>query len=71
MIHMTTCEVHDLEHCQSVLERVLATLDATGAGIAAIHVDAAIEQIKRNILLAKSNGVDLEGTSFFIPEENG
>ena len=31
------------------LDRVLETLDRIGAGIAAIHVDAAIDQLRNNL----------------------
>lgn len=71
MIHITTCEVDDLKHCQEALERVLAMLDTAGAGIAAIHVDAAIEQLKKNILLANADSVSVEDTAFYVPEDNG
>lgn len=42
-------ETLELQECQRVLENTLRRLDQVGAGIAAIHVNAAIEQIKTNL----------------------
>ena len=67
MIHLTKREVDDLRLCQRALERVLATLDSTGAGIAAIHVDAAIEQLKKNLALAKVIRPGIEDTPLVVP----
>lgn len=39
----------ELSDCQRVLEITLLRLDSVGAGIAAIHVDAAIQQLKQNL----------------------
>jgi len=41
-------EILELQNCQYLLEQVLRRLDQVGSGIAAIHVNAAIEQIKAN-----------------------
>ena len=49
MIHVTPEELSDLRQCLSSLETILNTLDRIGAGIAAIHVDAAINQLEQNI----------------------
>ena len=42
-------ELAELARCRSELEDVLDRLDELGAGIAAIHVDAAIAQLQANI----------------------
>ncbi|GMN01546.1 hypothetical protein [Erythrobacter sp. MTPC3] len=49
MIEANLPEVHDLHTVLYTLERQLIKLDAMGAGIAAIHVNAAIEQLRSNI----------------------
>ena len=49
MIHLTIGETIELQECRKVLEGVLASLDHLGAGIAAIHVNAAIEQLASNL----------------------
>lgn len=69
MIQMTTREVDELRQCQQALEQVLATLDSAGAGIAAIHVNAAIEQLKKNLALVKTAGPGIGDTGFFVPQE--
>ncbi|WP_299192453.1 hypothetical protein [uncultured Erythrobacter sp.] len=50
------------------LEDVLSKLDAIGAGIAAIHVDAAIEQLRGNLASAEvqtSNECDFDAGSTY------
>ena len=42
-------DLAEMARCRSELEDVLQRLDAIGAGIAAIHVDAAIAQLRGNI----------------------
>lgn len=49
MLHVTTEELAKLRLSLASLEIVLKTLDEVGAGIAAIHVDAAINQLRGNI----------------------
>ena len=70
MIQLTACEIDELKYCESELERILVLLDAAGAGIAAIHVNAAIEQLKKNLhTIGASNG---EVVPFFLfPEDKG
>ena len=70
MINLTTHEVDDLKHCRRALERVLATLDTVGAGIAAIHINAAIEQLKKNISSVTVNADDVEQHLLLFPDEN-
>ncbi len=48
-------ETLELQECQRVLECALRQLDQVGAGIAAIHVNAAIEQLKTNIAQVKGS----------------
>lgn len=56
MIHVTIDELEDLRSSIFTLEAVLETLDQIGAGIAAIHVDAAINQLKNNLeVIGRSN----------------
>ena len=69
MIQLTLHEVDDLKHCLRKLEIVLKTLDAAGAGIAAIHVNAAIEQLKKN-LASVDPQAPLNRGAFIFPEEN-
>lgn len=70
MIQLTSCEIDDLGHCKRELEVALGMLDAVGAGIAAIHVNAAIEQIKSN-LAAIESVEDEAGGIFFVKEDVG
>ena len=70
MIHITTREVDDLRQCERTLEQVLAALDSAGAGIAAIHVNAAIEQLKKNLAVVAVNRADLEEPPLLFPDQN-
>lgn len=70
MIHMTTDEVIDLKQCQHALERVLVSLDTVGAGIAAIHVNAAIEQLNKNISVIAADSDLLKIPQITFPEKN-
>ena len=47
--YLTSTEVQELKNCISDLEIVLEKLDKVGAGIAAIHVDAALVQLRGNL----------------------
>lgn len=71
MIQLTSHEIDDLKHCLRELEGVLALLDKAGAGIAAIHVNAAIEQLKKNLQVVETGGKDANGLSLFFKNENG
>ena len=51
MKNITASDRLELSDCQRVLEMTLCRLDCLGAGIAAIHVDAAIQQLRENIRL--------------------
>ncbi len=53
MTDFKVTETLELQECQRILEHALRQLDQVGAGIAAIHVNAAIEQIKTNIATIK------------------
>lgn len=56
VLHMTIEELSDLTDSVATLEVVLAKLDRIGAGIAAIHVDAAIGQLRNNLeIIADEN----------------
>ena len=55
-------EMIELKDCLLKLESALETLDRVGAGIAAIHVDAAIEQLQGNIDIVVDDGGDVRMT---------
>ena len=55
-IHLTLNEVLELKSCIGDLEIVLQKLDRIGAGIAAIHVDAALVQLRNNLDSAEDAG---------------
>lgn len=70
MIRLTSCEIDDLDHCKRELEGVLGILDTVGAGIAAIHVNAAIEQIKSNLGAIRSM-TSPKTDVYFVKEDIG
>lgn len=70
MIQLTSCEIDDIAHCKRQLEAVLKMLDNVGAGIAAIHVNAAIEQIKHNLAAVTPENDPMKPT-FFVEEDLG
>lgn len=70
MIQLTSCEVEDIDHCKQQLEAVLRVLDSVGAGIAAIHVNAAIEQLTKNLSAVTSEN-DPMRSAFFVEEDLG
>ena len=49
MINLTIGETIELQECRRALEQTLSALDHLGAGIAAIHVNAAVEQLTSNL----------------------
>ena len=49
MMNFDASKVLDMHECVALLEQTLARLDSLGTGIAAIHVNAAIEQLRSNI----------------------
>ena len=69
MFQLTSCEIDDLIDCKRELENVLIRLDAAGAGIAAIHVNAAVEQLNNN-LRAVGAYKAAKGPSLIFPEDN-
>lgn len=68
MIQLTSYEIDDIQHCKQELESVLHILDHAGAGIAAIHVNAAIEQLKKN-LVALAPQSSSGRPAFFVEED--
>ncbi len=56
MIHISIRELGELQESVVALDKVLETLDRIGAGIAAIHVDAAIDQLRNNLDLCEAQG---------------
>lgn len=69
MIQLTSRELDDLKYCKRELEGVLELLDTAGAGIAAIHVNAAIEQLKKNLMSLEPQS-SLSRKAFLFPEGN-
>ena len=69
MINLTMAETLELQDCRRTLQRTLERLDMLGTGIAAIHVNAAIEQLTSNLETigqSQSDGADLAG---FVDQE--
>ncbi len=60
MLHVTLGELAELKRCLTSLEDILTALDKVGAGIAAIHVDAAINQLKNNLDVITTEGTVLD-----------
>ncbi len=56
MIHISIRELGELQESLVALDKVLETLDRIGAGIVAIHVDAAIDQLRNNLDLCEAQG---------------
>ena len=54
MIHISIRELGELQESLAALDKVLETLDRIGAVIAAIHVDAAIDQLRNNLDLCEA-----------------
>ncbi|WP_298333460.1 hypothetical protein [uncultured Erythrobacter sp.] len=69
MFPLTKDELEELESCKRSLQGVLVTLDTAGAGIAAIHVNAAIEQLDSNLRALRSS-IAPEKPAFLFPEHN-
>ena len=70
MFQLTSYEIDELIDCKRELESVLLRLDAAGAGIAAIHVNAAVEQLNKNLrTVGGSKPMNDQLLSF--PEDNG
>ncbi|MEP0392515.1 MAG: hypothetical protein ABJ205_07420 [Erythrobacter sp.] len=70
MIQLTSCEIDNIQDCRRDLEAVLKILDTVGAGIAAIHVNAAIEQLKKNLAIAVPE-TEPNRSPFFVEEDLG
>ena len=70
MIQLTSLEIDDIDHCKRELEAVLKVLDTVGAGIAAIHVNAAIEQLKKNLVAVTPDCAPMR-SDFFVKEDLG
>ena len=58
MLEYTKSEMLELDECRRNLQNVLRRLDDIGAGIAAIHVNAAIEQLQKNLNTVESTRLD-------------
>ena len=70
MLHVTLGELAELKRCLTSLEDILASLDKVGAGIAAIHVDAAINQLKNNLDVITAEGALSELGQAACPSEH-
>lgn len=71
MIHLTLVEAEDINQCVGELQNILGRLDAVGAGIAAIHVNAAIEQLGKNLQCVMVDEDNAGGEYLLVPENNG
>ena len=65
-------KAHDLHATMLALQDQLEKLDHMGAGIAAIHVNAAIEQLRTNLAIVNDNGTGPFDPSLLcvVPEED-
>jgi len=70
MVYLTSRELSELESCKGELQRVLVNLDTLGAGIAAIHVNAAIEQLRMNLRAVRPK-TKFREAAFLFPEDSG
>lgn len=70
MIQVTAGELTRLQQSLASLEEVLDTLDELGAGIAAIHVDAAVNQLKNNLDVIADESTPVDTKSFDCPSEH-
>ena len=69
MLHITSEELSDLRTSVAALESVLAKLDHIVAGIAAIHVDAAICQLTNNLEVIAEHGCHFDENEQNCPSE--
>lgn len=69
MVYITSDELAELQECVSSLKTILARLDRIGAGIAAIHVDAAIEQLANNINVNAPHGLCSDDLALLFEHE--
>lgn len=69
MIHVSASELAQLKSSIAALKDVLGTLDDLGAGIAAIHVDAAINQLKNNLEVVTDETLPAPGIAMSWPSE--
>lgn len=69
MIHVTINDLRGLKDSIATLENVLETLDMIGAGIAAIHVDAAVNQLRNNLDTIAQHGVEPDGLALACQSE--
>ena len=59
----------ELKHSLAALEDILCRLDRIGAGIAAIHVDAAINQLKNNMEVIAEDRLNVADDTAPCPSE--
>ena len=70
MLHLTSEELSDLTNSVATLEVVLSRLDRIGAGIAAIHVDAAISQLRNNLEIIAEDDWNVGSCALNCPSEH-
>lgn len=70
MLHVSIEEFIALKDSVESLRDILSTLDQIGAGIAAIHVDAAIHQLESNIEVVAGQSFLAEVNSQSCPSEH-
>lgn len=70
MSQKTLPKAHEILSIVSTLEGELRELDRIGAGIAAIHVNAAIEQLRTNLKIVNDNchAVFAPARPYLVPE---
>jgi len=65
--HLPIGQTIKLQECRKTLEHTLSALDRLGAGIAAIHVNAAIEQLTSNLEIIEKARIGSFDQSIFQP----
>lgn len=69
MAQTSILKAHQIQAVISNLQQELAKLDRIGAGIAAVHVNAAIEQLRTNLsMLSDAHERQLPPTPGQVPE---
>ncbi len=66
--HLHLPQAHELYSIILSLEHELVKLDRFGAGIAAVHVNAAIEQLRLNLAVVNDNSVGAFDTELIWQE---
>ena len=65
MNKQTLPQAHEIFSVMCSLEGALRELDRLGAGIAAVHANAAIEQLRHNLAIVNDNHIEDPDKTFF------